>query len=435
MGLFGGKKSEIVTKRLDESVVPEEIRELRNQMTSRVAGQGRAVDQFVRVQETIMAGMTAENRPLGVFLFVGPTGSGKTHVVETFGEIQDVTVIKVDCAEFQHSHEIAKLIGAPPGYIGGEVEPKINKSAIEAKWAKSKNKYSIILFDEIEKGNTSVHQVLLGIMDRGTMTTGKNVQVDLSKCIIVMTSNLGSGEVKKLLRTSGGYGFVERNKEVVGGELALDDEIYRASKDAVQKFFSPEFFNRLDRMVVFRSLTEETLRKILNIELERVQDRLLKANKFVFVEVSNRGKDFLIEEGTSKEYGARELRRTIERRLVAKLTRAFATLQAVSGDMIVADKEPGIDGLTLDIAKGVMEVPQADAPVTTTAIVKKPKKTYIDPEDKNLPKPEPGKLDPEYCRRCGFRWYAAHLCFDLLDSPSSSALELYRREQEKRRKP
>src|SRR5208282_439263 len=242
-----------------------------------------------------------------------------------------------------------------------------------------------------------------------------------------------SGEVKKLLKTSGGYGFGIRNKEVsTGGELALDDEIYRASKAAVQKFFSPEFFNRIDRMVVFRSLTDETLRKILSIELDLIQDRLLKANKFVFVEVSSRGKDFLIEEGTSKEYGARELRRTIEKRLVSKLTRAFATKQAVPGDMIVADKEPGIDGLTLDIAKGVMEVPVSiPEEAKTTATVKRPKPAKVPPENPHGDKPKPGTTDPEYCDRCGFRWYSAHTCFDLLDSP----LETYRRDQEKRRKP
>jgi len=430
MGLFGNKKSDVVTKRLDESIVPLEILELQTKMSAKVAGQDRAVEQFVRVQETILSGLMSPDRPLGVFLFVGPTGSGKTHVAETFASVQDVTLIKVDCAEFQHSHEVAKLIGAPPGYVGREVKPKINKEAIEAKWEKSKNKFSVILFDEIEKSHQAFHQILLGIMDRGVMTTGDNVAVDLKKCIIVMTSNLGSGEVKKLLQTSGGYGFEVRNKKSTSsGELALDDEIYRASKGAVQKFFSPEFFNRIDRMVVFRSLGEETLRKILNIELDLVQDRVMKANKFVHVEVSNRGKDFLIEEGTSKEYGARELRRTIERHLVAKLTRAFATKQAASGDMVVADKEPGVKGFTLDIAKNVMEIP-VPAPVPGELIVNKPKPTFITPENPNAREGGPGKLDAGYCARCGFRWYAAHICFDLLDGP----LDTYRRDQEKKRK-
>ena len=421
-------KSKIVTKRFDDTIVPSEIAELQQQMATKVAGQDRAVEQFVRVQETISSGLAPTDKPLGIFLFVGPTGSGKTHAAETFAEIQDVTLIKLDCAEFQHSHEVAKLVGAPPGYVGREVPPRLNKKAIEEKWAKSKNKYSMVLFDEIEKAHQSVHQILLGIMDRGIMTSGDNEPVDLKKCIIVLTSNLGSGEVKKLLKTSGGYGFGVRNKEDVSGELALDDEIYRASKNAVQKFFSPEFFNRIDRTVVFRALTESTLRRILDMELNRIQDRILKANQFVSVEISERGRDFLIQEGTSKEYGARELRRTLERYLVSKLTRALVTQQAQSGDMIVADKEPGTKGLTLDIAKNIMEVPTAE----TASTVKKPRAVHIEPDYPHAPASIESALNPGYCGRCGLRWYSSHICNDLLDD---SSLDTYRKDQERRRKP
>src|SRR5580692_3981146 len=292
MGLFGNKQKTIVTNRFDESIVPTEIEKLREQMAAKVAGQERAVEQFIRIQETIISGLTPTDRPLGVLLLVGPTGSGKTHVAEAFSEIQDVTLIKVDCAEFQQSHEIAKLIGAPPGYVGLEVPPRINKEAIEAKWATSKNKFTIILFDEIEKGNNALFQVLLGINDRGVMTTGKNATVDLKNCIIVMTSNLGSGEVKKLLQTRGGYGFGSGNIKA-----DMDEDIYGAAKAAVKRFFSPEFFNRIDRVIVFRALTAETLRRILSIELERVQDRMFKANKFVSIELSERAKEFLLQEG------------------------------------------------------------------------------------------------------------------------------------------
>lgn len=427
MGLFGRKKPEPVVKRVNEDIVPPEIQDLELQMSSRVAGQKRAIAQFVRVHETVMAGMQSPDRPLGVFLFVGPTGSGKTHVAKVFAEIQDVTLIKIDCGEFQHSHEIAKLIGAPPGYVGGEVQPKISKAAIEAKWKTGKNKYTVILFDEVEKANPALHQMLLGITADGIFTTGKNEEVSLKNCIIVMTSNLGSGEVKKLLQTKGGYGFIAKNEEdTEGGESALDDAIYRASKEAVKKFFSPEFFNRIDRMVVFRSLTDEMLRRILDIELNRVQDRILRSEKYVAVEVSSRGKDFLIREGTSKEFGARELTRSIERFLVSKLTRAFATNQAKSGDMIVADKEDGTDDMVLDITVDAMIVP---VKVEKVPEVKQPARVSITPENPNLLRPEPGKIDPNYCARCGFRWYTAHVCFDLVDSP----LEAYRKEIEKRR--
>jgi ATP-dependent Clp protease ATP-binding subunit ClpB len=422
MGLFGNKQKTIVTNRFDESIVPTEIEKLREQMAAKVAGQERAVEQFIRIQETIISGLTPTDRPLGVLLLVGPTGSGKTHVAEAFSEIQDVTLIKVDCAEFQQSHEIAKLIGAPPGYVGLEVPPRINKEAIEAKWATSKNKFTIILFDEIEKGNNALFQVLLGINDRGVMTTGKNATVDLKNCIIVMTSNLGSGEVKKLLQTRGGYGFGSGNIKA-----DMDEDIYGAAKAAVKRFFSPEFFNRIDRMIVFRALTAETLRRILSIELERVQDRMFKANKFVSIELSERAKEFLLQEGTSAEYGARELRRTIERLLVSKITRAFTSKQAESGDAIVADKEPGTKGLTLDIAKGILDMPATPAPKpkepTTEAIAKRPKAAKIPSEKPNASKPEQSTSNPEYCARCGWRWYEEHVCFDLLDGP----LDMFRR--------
>jgi len=413
MGLFEKKKP--VTKKLDESIVPAEIQELEKSMKAKVAGQDRAIAQFVRVHESVLAGLTPADRPLGVFLFVGPTGSGKTHVAEVFSELMDITLIKIDCAEFQHSHEIAKLLGAPPGYVGGEIQPKICKETVEAKWKDSKNKYTVILFDEIEKAHNALHQVLLGIMDRATLTSGKNQTIDLKQCIVVMTSNLGSGEVKKLLRTSGGYGFIKKSDDVTpAGNASLDEDIYRASKDAVLKFFSPEFFNRVDRMVVFRALTDETLRRILDIELARVQDRILKAKKFVAVEVSERGKDFLIKEGTSKEFGARELRRTIERFLVSKLTRAFATNQAKDGDMILADKESTSEGLTLDITKDVMDLPILEKN-ENTSICKQPKRACILPESPTLRDPMRGIVDPNYCARCGYRWYDAHKCFDLVN--------------------
>ena len=426
MGLFS-KDKKPVTKRLDESVVPAEIQELERAMASKVAGQDRAIKQFVRVHETFMAGLAPADRPLSVMLFVGPTGSGKTHVVETFAELMDVTLIKIDCAEFQASHEISKLLGSPPGYVGGEIPPKITKESIEAKWSNSKGpKYSVILFDEIEKGHNALHQILLGIMDRGTITTGKNVTIDLKQCIIVMTSNLGSGEVKKLLRTNGGYGFI-KNAEVgkPGGESSIDQEIYTASKEAVTKFFTPEFFNRVDKMIVFRSLTDEMLRRILDIELVRVQDRVLKSGKFVSVEASNRGKDFLIEKGTSKEFGARELRRTIERYLISKLTRAFTTKQAEDGDMLIADKEPNDSGLTLDIAKDAMVIPSKEEPENkTTDIVHQPRRVYIDPENRYASTPYRGVNNSDYCGRCGYRWYTAHKCFDLVQRED---LDLYKK--------
>jgi ATP-dependent Clp protease ATP-binding subunit ClpB len=336
-------------------------------------------------------------------------------------------LIKVDCAEFQHSHEISKLLGSPPGYVGGEVPPVISKKTIEAKWEGTNLRYSVILFDEVEKAHNSFHQLLLGAMDRGYFTTGKNEKIDLTKCIIVMTSNLGSGEVKKLLKNKG-YGFIATAE---GTDKILDDDIYEASKKAVTSFFSPEFFNRIDSMIVFRALTDEVLRQILEIELKIVQDRVIKAGKFIHVDTSARGKELLIVEGTSKEFGARHLRRAIERFLVSKLTRALATRQAEPGDMILADHEPDAKHMVLEIMKGAMELPVAKKGPTAPA-VKQPKAVFVTPSDPYASVGYPSTKDPDYCGRCGFHWYDKHACADL--TRGDSALERFRREMEKRRK-
>jgi len=423
MGLFTKDKPEVV--KMDESKVPEEVAKLEEGLKAKVAGQDRAIKHFVRVHETYMAGMAAADRPLGVFLFVGPTGSGKTHATEVFAELMGVTLIKMDCAEYQSSHEIAKLIGSPPGYIGHrETEPKITKKAIEAKWADGKSpKYTIILFDEIEKAHNSMHQILLGIMDRATLTTGTNEAIDMHNCVIVMTSNLGSSDMKKILSDTKEMGFVSKKES----QKSTEDEIYHAAKDAVKKFFSMEFFNRIDRMIVFQPLTDEVLRKILEIELKRIQDRILKSHKYISVDLSDRAKDFIITEGTSREFGARELRRTLERFLVSKLTRAFATSQAVDGDMIVADKIPEHEGLTLDIVKDAMVIPEkaVAVPVTTSNTsgsqpVQKPKAAWIEPDSPTAWIPLESASHPGYCARCGFRWYAGHKC--ILD-PSPSGFD------------
>jgi len=424
MGLFT-KSKESLTVKLDEAKIPDEIVKLEEGLKAKVAGQDRAIKHFVRVHETYMAGMAATDRPLGVFLFVGPTGSGKTHATEVFAELMGVTLIKMDCAEYQASHEISKLIGSPPGYVGHkDTEAKISKKAIEAKWADGKSpKYTIILFDEIEKAHNSMHQILLGIMDRATLTLGSNETVDMHNCVIVLTSNLGSSDMKKILSDTKEMGFVAKKEN----QQSTEDDIYHAAKDAVKKFFSMEFFNRVDRMIVFHPLTDENLRRILDIELKRIQDRILKSHKYISVDLSDRAKDFIIKEGTSREFGARELRRTLERFLVSKLTRAFATKQAVDGDMIVADKVLEHDGLTLDIVKDVMVIPEKPVAIPEATSntsgphpVIKPKAAWVNPDLPSHWAPAESNVNPGYCARCGFRWYAGHKC--LLD-PSPSGFD------------
>ncbi len=416
--------------RLDESIAPKEIQDLETGLKAKVAGQDRAVSQFSRVHETYMSGLQRKNRPLAVFLFVGPTGSGKTHIVETFCDIQGVKMIKVDCAEFQHSHEIAKLIGSPPGYVGAEIPPVITKDAIEEKWDNEHPRYTVVLFDEIEKAHTSLHQILLGIMDKATLTTGKNVKVDMSNTIVVMTSNLGSTAINNLLGGNSGMGFIEMTEN----RSVQDNDIYKTAKKAVRSFFSAEFFNRIDKMIVFQPLSDEVLKRILEIELKNVQDLVLKSDKFVSVDVSSRGKDFLLKEGTSREFGARELRRTLDRFLISKLVRAFATKSAVNGDMILADVEPGDEKMVLDITKEAMAIPEPEKPANTGTAIMSPRKVYIEPENPLSRTPYQGVRDPDFCARCGYRWYDKHNCAVLVDD----AFEKFRRDmgdRNRRRKP
>ena len=252
-------------------------------------------------------------------------------------------VIKIDCAEFQHSHEIAKLIGSPPGYLGHrETQPLITQEALEQHYTE-KVHVSLVLFDEIEKASDSLWQLLLGILDKATLTLGDNRRVDLSKCMIFMTSNLGTAEVNKLM--SGTLGF---NSGPCENDDVLDQKIYKVATEAARRKFSPEFMNRLDRVIVFRSLKESHLEKILSIELGRVQNRIMTSvgeRQFVF-RCTQPAREFLLREGIDMKFGARHLKRSIERHLVFPLSNLIATSQIRLGDLIVVDYDPARTKLT-----------------------------------------------------------------------------------------
>src|SRR5580693_6580673 len=306
----------------------------------RIVGQDAAVEKVVEIYQMFLAGLNAPGRPVGNLLFLGPTGSGKTRIVEAAAEIlfgDARAVIKVDCAEFQHSHEIAKLIGSPPGYLGHrETHPLLTQEALN-QWYTEKLKLSILLFDEIEKASDSLWQLLLGILDKATLTLGDNRRVDLSQCIIIMTSNLGAGEMSNMV--DGGLGFVQKPTQV---DAAFDDKINRTAVDAARRKFSPEFMNRIDKSVVFRTLRSEHLQQILEIELGMVQQRILMAsavNQFVF-SCTPKVKSFLLHEGTDPKYGARHLKRAIERHIVFQLANLVATGQVKLGDFIRIDMSP-----------------------------------------------------------------------------------------------
>ena len=319
-------------------------RHFEDTLRQKIVGQDEAVQALVELYQVFCAGLHAPGRPVGNLLFLGPTGSGKTRIVEAAAEIllgDSRALIKVDCAEFQHSHEIAKLIGSPPGYLGHrETHPLITQEALAASH-RDELKLSFLLFDEIEKASDALWQLLLGMLDKATLTLGDNRRVDLSQTVIFLTSNLGGGEITELMQ--GGMGFVQpRDKATTG----LDEKVEKTAVEAARRKFSPEFMNRLDKVVVFHPLKCDELDEVLEIELGQVQKRVSDstARPFLF-RITDEGREFLLEEGTDQRYGARHLKRAIERHLVSPIARLLATAQVRPGDVLLIDRYPGEKGL------------------------------------------------------------------------------------------
>src|SRR5205823_2578359 len=357
-------------KQIDETVFldPDQksprAQDFEERLGARIVGQERAVRRMSGLYQIFLAGMNPLNRPIGTMLFLGPTGSGKTRVIEAAAEVlfaDTNAVLKIDCAEFQHSHEIAKLIGSPPGYLGHrETSPMLTQENLD-RYHNEESKLSLVLFDEIEKASDSLWQLLLGILDKATLTLGDNRRVDFSKTMVIMTSNLGAREMSELI--SGGIGFAPGKGAKEANDTEVDQKIYRTAVEAARRKFSPEFMNRIDKVVVFRSLKEHHLRQILDLELQAVQDRIMLSagTKFVF-QCSDTAKDMLLREGIDFKYGARHLKRAIERFLVYPLSNLVATNQVGLGDLVNVDLNDGGTKLIFSKRSGgalIQDVPEA----------------------------------------------------------------------------
>jgi len=326
-----------LTKELDPTRCSQSAAKFENALRRKVVGQDQAIEKVVEIYQMFTAGLHSPGRPVGNLLFLGPTGAGKTRLVEAIAETlfgDKRACIKVDCAEYQQPHEVAKLIGAPPGYLGHrETSPVLSQEVLN-RCHTDKIKLSVVLFDEIEKASDALWQLLLGILDKAMLTLGDNRQVDFSQSILVMTSNLGAREMSKLVQ--GGLGFA--GKTDVPARV-MEGKMDRTAVDAARRTFSPEFMNRIDAAVVFKTLQPEHLEEILEIELGAVQQRILAApgeRKFAFY-CTKSAKNFLLAEGTDAKYGARPLKRAIERHLVFPLAKLVATAQVDLGDFVRVD--------------------------------------------------------------------------------------------------
>jgi ATP-dependent Clp protease ATP-binding subunit ClpB len=331
---------------LDATRTGREAETLERNLRKLIVGQDEAIQSIVNLYQMHVAGMNSPDRPVGSFLFLGPTGSGKTRIVEATAESllgSSRAVVKIDCAEFQHSHEIAKLIGSPPGYLGHrETHPLLSQEVL-AQYNTDKVKLSFVLFDEIEKASDALWNLLLGILDKATLTLGDNRRVDFSRTIVFLTSNLGASEMSSILRPNLGFAASEMGRQMEAGLVTEDltEKVARAGVEAARRRFTPEFINRLDKIVVFRPLGQAELRRILGIELHLLQQRIFDSvgpNYFVF-KVTPEAEEHLLQEGTDVKYGARHLRRAIERLIVQPLSNLLATDQLHSGDLVQIDMD------------------------------------------------------------------------------------------------
>lgn len=301
---------------------------------NRIVGQDIAREALISLLDKFASGMYNKKKPIGSLLFLGPTGCGKTLVVEAFAEGlfgSTDKMLKVDCAEFQHSHEIAKLIGSPPGYLGHrETNPFFtNARLLEARTdatGKEILPFTIILFDEIEKASDALWNLLLGVLDKGRLTLGTNEVVDMTNTVIIMTSNVGAAE----LADDSFLGFST-------GEKTVDDaKMAEIAKSAARRKFMPEFLNRLDEIVTFRTLSPSDLKQILELELNKVQTRILEGASRVFeLRVSDVAQEQLLTEGYDKRYNARHLVRTVDKFVANPITRLVATGQIFDDDIVV----------------------------------------------------------------------------------------------------
>jgi ATP-dependent Clp protease ATP-binding subunit ClpB len=317
-------------RKLDITQSSKLYSKLAKDFSAKIVGQEEATQALLNIVESHQAGFSDYSHPAGVALFLGPTGTGKTLVAETLAASllgNRLACLRIDCAEYQHGHEIAKLVGSPPGYLGHrETHPLLTQEALN-QWHTDTMKLSILLFDEIEKSSDTLWSLLLGILDNATLTLGDNRKVNFSNVIIVMTSNLGS---RKMANRD--IGFMDPSEETDNARIATQ------AMSAAKSKFSPEFMNRMQSIVVFKPLSEEQIEHVLDLELKALEYRLFMVSKpFFSIAVSPKAKRTLLDEGYNKNYGARYLKRTIERRIQQPLARLAASGQVAEHDTIVID--------------------------------------------------------------------------------------------------
>jgi ATP-dependent Clp protease ATP-binding subunit ClpA len=328
--------------------VAEPAEDLTSILSSKVVGQPNVINVIIPYIEMFQAGLAPENRPVGVFLLLGPTGTGKTRTVEAIAETLHGSmknVLKIDCGEFQMEHEVAKLIGAPPGYLGHrETQPMLSQQKLTSVTSDNSS-LSLVLFDEIEKAAPSLTRLLLGILDRGILRLGDNSAVNFEKSLVFLTSNLGAKEMMREINPD--FGFTSAT--VQGAREDLSQKLQGIALVAVRKKFSPEFINRIDHVITYRPLDAESFAAITDHEIDNLQNHVNTrlGGRCFTIEVPFETRQWLIEKGTSPEYGARELKRTIHKNLTQPLSSLVAKNQIDPGARVRVEINPDRESLSL----------------------------------------------------------------------------------------
>src|SRR5437016_12791238 len=344
----------------------EKAEDLASQLTQRVVGQPAVSDIVITYIQMFQAGLAPEGRPVGVFLLLGPTGTGKTKTVEALTEVlhgSEKNLLKVDCGEFQMEHEVAKLIGAPPGYLGHrETQPILTQQKLNSVTSE-KCALAIVMFDEIEKAAPSMTRLLLGVLDKATLRLGDNTAVNFAKSLVFLTRNLGAREMLKEITPDFGFqAGVKKEKVDLSGKLQA------IGLAAVRKKFSPEFVNRIDAVITYQPLDAESLSAILDHQIRNLQNHVNNrlGQRCFTIDVPKESREFLLKAGTSAQYGARELNRTIHRQLTQPLATMVATGQIPAGGKIRVDLTEDKSGLVIHARE--LNEPRAAAPATVLIV-------------------------------------------------------------------
>jgi len=322
----------------------ERLLHMEEELSKHIIGQEEAIQTISKAVRRARAGLKNPRRPVGSFMFLGPTGVGKTELTKALARLMfgsEESLIQIDMSEFMERHTISRLVGAPPGYVGYEEAGQLTE-AIRRK------PYSIVVFDEVEKAHPEALQLLLQIMEEGHLTDAKGHKVDFRNAIIIMTSNIGADLIKR--QASLGFSLeVDRALE----EQSSYEEMRKKLMDALKRSFRPEFINRLDSVVVFRALNHDDIRKIVGLELQKVADRL--SDYDLTLTTTEAALDYLANEGFDPEMGARPVRRVIEQMVEEPLADALLAKTFKSGDHILIDLEESLDADGDKVSKIVLK--------------------------------------------------------------------------------